>query len=258
MDKYTLKEILKVKDMSFTREEIEDIMNSELEKDPEEMDTELIDMCLDILTEEPEKKTDEEITDSSVRSDKKVKKIKLKKGLLVAAIIIILITISIPVGAKIFDIDVPEKILKIYDEYFRLSTDNGKQSQDLDSILDENDLKDVVLPKFLFSECTITNFESFNDKSITKVAFKYASKDNEIRGSVFVEKSDSYKDFIDGLPLVNDVYEKARNITVNGIDVLVFNKGYEGLIVYYIGEIEYKIKLESVTFEKTIEIASTI
>ncbi len=258
MDKYTLKEILKVKDMSFTKEEIEDIMNTELEKAPEEMDTELIDMCLDILTEEPKEKTDEKITDSSVRSGKKVKKLNFKKGLLVAAIIIILITISIPVGAKIFDIDVPEHILKIYDEYFRLSSDNGKQGQDLDSLLAENDLDNIILPRFLFLECEISKFEINYEDTIRQIKFDYNNEEQNLSGSVYIEKSDAYTDFFDGDNLVNDVYEGARIITVNGIDVLVFNKDYEGLIVYYIGEREYKIKLDGVTFDKTIEIASTI
>jgi len=75
MNSGALKEILKVKFLSFTKEEIENIMDEELEKSPEEMDTELIEMCLDILTGEPKEKAGEVLTDSPAVSDKTVKKI---------------------------------------------------------------------------------------------------------------------------------------------------------------------------------------
>ena len=49
MDKDILLQILKCDPISFTLNEIEDIMDEELNKDPDEMDSELIDMCARIL-----------------------------------------------------------------------------------------------------------------------------------------------------------------------------------------------------------------
>lgn len=258
MNSSTLKEILKVKDLSFSKEEIENIMDEELEKSPEEMDAELIDMCLDILTGVQEKKADENTSDSSAKPNKKVKTIKFKKGMLVAAIITLLITIVIPVGAKIFDIDVPESMLKVYEEYFHLDIDGDINSGDLDSLLAEHDLKDVVLPRFLFLDCKITDFEKYVEGSVTKVSFDYVDEVQNISGNVILGNSDNYVNFFDGDMLVNDQYESARRIDVNGIGVLVFNDGSKGLIVYRIEEIEYNIELYGVTFERTLEIAGTI
>ncbi len=42
-------EILKTRCVEFTREEINELMNEELDKDPDEMDLTFVDMCLDAL-----------------------------------------------------------------------------------------------------------------------------------------------------------------------------------------------------------------
>lgn len=55
MDKKTLLEILKTEPFSFTLREIEEIMDEELGKSPDDMDTELIDLCADILEREQAK-----------------------------------------------------------------------------------------------------------------------------------------------------------------------------------------------------------
>lgn len=45
----TFKEILNTKSMTFTAQEIMGIIDEELEKEPSEMDTGLIELCLDAL-----------------------------------------------------------------------------------------------------------------------------------------------------------------------------------------------------------------
>ena len=46
-----LSKVFNEKHISFTLKELEELMNYEIEKDPEEMDTDLIDMCAAILAE---------------------------------------------------------------------------------------------------------------------------------------------------------------------------------------------------------------
>ncbi len=258
MNSSTLKEILKVKDLSFSKEEIESIMDEELEKSPEEMDAELIDMCLDILTGAQERKADENISDSSAKPNKKVKTIKFKKGMLVAAIITLLITIAIPVGAKIFDIDVPESMLKVYEEYFHLDM-GSDYTEDLNSLLAENDLKDTVLPKFLFADdCEIIDFETFKEEDAIQVDFKYADEKKNLNGAVSIKDLNMHPDFFAGETLVDRQYEGAKEITVNGINVVVFNEGNETYITYSVNQIEYVIMLYGVTIEQALEIAGTL
>lgn len=49
MEQITLYDMLNVEPFKFTLREIDEMMDEELSKDPDEMDTEFIDICADIL-----------------------------------------------------------------------------------------------------------------------------------------------------------------------------------------------------------------
>lgn len=258
MNDSTLKEVLKVNFLSFSKEEIENIMEEELEKAPGEMDTELIDMCLDILMGEPNEKADEDLAASPAVSDKKAKRINFKKGILVAAIITLLLSIAIPVSANVFNIDVPENILKLYDKFFDLDLTEKKQSERLDYLLAQNDLKNLVLPQFLFTQCEISDFVKKEENFLVRAHFIFTDKENEISGKVRLDSMGTKMDFLNGEGLVNGHYEEAKQITINGINVIIFSENNNCFIIYYINELEYSIVLNGVTFDKAVEIASTL
>lgn len=258
MNDSTLKEVLKVNFLSFSKEEIENIMEEELEKAPEEMDTELIDMCLNVLTGEPKEKADENLAVSPAVSEKKAKRINFKKGILVAAIITLLISIAIPVSANVYNIDIPENILKIYDKFFELDLTDKKQGERLDYLLDENDLQHLVLPQFLFAQCEISEFEKIANDFATRAHFNFTDKENNISGRVTLASLVNEMDFLNGEMLFNGLYEEVKQLTVNGIDVVVFSENNNCFIIYYINELEYSIVLNGVTFDKAVEIASTL
>ncbi len=258
MNDSTLKEVLKVNFLSFSKEEIENIMEEELEKAPEEMDTELIDMCLDILMGEPNEKADEDLAASPAVSDKKAKRINFKKGILVAAIITLLLSIAIPVSANVFNIDVPENILKIYEKCFDLDFERGKQNKKLSVILSEYELNDIILPRYLYAHCEISDFEKFEENSVIRIRFKFCDKENNIYGGVRMDSMGTKMDFLNGETLVNGCYEEAKQLTINGINVIVFSENNSCVIVYYINDVEYSMVLNGVTFDKAVEIASTL
>lgn len=258
MNDSTLKEVLKVNFLSFSKEEIENIMEEELEKAPEEMDTELIDMCLDILMGEPKKRADEDLAASPAVSDKKAKRINFKKGILVAAIITLLLSIAIPVSANVFNIDVPENILKIYEKFFDLDFERGKQNKKLSVILSENELDDIVLPLYLYDHCEVSGFEKVKEELNTHIYFDFVEKENNINGRVKLDLMGTKMDFLNGETLVNGHYEEAKQLTVNGINVIVFVENNSCVIVYYVNNVEYSIVLNGVTIDKAVEIASTL
>ena len=258
MNDSTLKEVLKVNFLSFSKEEIENIMEEELEKAPEEMDTELIDMCLDILMGEPKKKADEDLAALPAVSDKKAKRINFKKGILVAAIIMLLISIAIPVSANVYNIDIPENILKIYEEFFALDFERGKQNKNLSVILTENELNDIILPRYLYTQCEISDFEKTDEKLLSHISFNFTCREDNIYGRVRIDSLGNGMDFLNGEGLVNGHYEEAKQITINGINVIIFSENNNCFIIYYINELEYSIVLNGVTFDKAVEIASTL
>ena len=258
MNDSTLKEVLKVNFLSFSKEEIENIMEEELEKAPEEMDTELIDMCLDILMGEPNEKADEDLAASPAVSDKKAKRINFKKGILVAAIITLLLSIAIPVSANVFNIDVPENILKLYGKFFDLDFEREIQNKDLFIILSEHELNDIILPLYLYDHCEASGFEKVKDDFVTQVHFNFLDKENDISGWVRLDSMGNEMDFLNGEMLFNGLYEEVKQLTVNGIDVVVFSENDDCFIVYSVNNVEYHIVVKGVSFNKAVEIASTL
>lgn len=258
MNDSTLKEVLKVNFLSFSKEEIENIMEEELEKAPEEMDTELIDMCLDILMGEPNEKADEDLAALPAVSDKKAKRINFKKGILVAAIITLLISIAIPVSANVYNIDISENILKIYEKCFDLDFEREIQNKDLFIILSEHELNDIILPLYLYDHCEISDFEKIENDFATRSHFNFTDKENNTSGRVTLASLVNKMDFLNGEMLFNGIYEEVKQLTVNGIDVVVFSENNNCFIIYYINELEYSIVLNGVTFDKAVEIASTL
>ena len=118
MNKEILKKILKTESVSFSYEEIQQMLDEELEKSPDEMDTQLIDLCVDVLSmqDTPEK-----------QETKKHKKISAKKVLLIAAVISIVAALAIPVAAEIPAIESQGGIIKVLENYIRVNLTGGSK-----------------------------------------------------------------------------------------------------------------------------------
>lgn len=108
---------LKTKSILFTLDEIREIMDEELEKDPSEMDTELIDLCADILVK---------AYNDTEETPKKRNRKNFSKMLLVAAIIVVsIIAIAISVSAAFIHNGVSDKIVQVYSDYFHIDLHPG-------------------------------------------------------------------------------------------------------------------------------------
>lgn len=191
-------------------------------------------------------------------SEKKAKRINFKKGILVAAIITLLISIAIPVSANVFNIDVPENILKIYGKFFELDLTDKKQGERLDYLLAENDLQQLVLPQFLFTQCEISDFVKKEENFLVRAHFIFTDKENEISGKVRLDSTENKMEFLNGEMMVDGSYNQVKQLIVNGIDVVVFSENDDCFIVYSVNNVEYHIVVKGVSFNKAVEIASTL
>ena len=115
MNRDSLLETLRYNKAKLTFEDIKEIMDEELNKEPEEMDTDLIDLCMDALEEamnKPEEVANEEINETTKKNNRKV--IRFTRALLIAAIVVVFFSIAIPVSAEYIKsnkIDVPDNII---------------------------------------------------------------------------------------------------------------------------------------------------
>ena len=65
-------------------------------------------------------------------------------------------------------------------------------------------------------------------------------------------------EFLNGEMMVDGSYNQVKQLIVNGIDVVVFSENDDCFIVYSVNNVEYHIVVKGVSFNKAVEIASTL
>ena len=261
MDKITLLEILKTEPFSFTLREIEEIMDEELSKTPDEMDTELIDICADILDKEYSKENAE-----PKANNQKVKKIKAAKVLLIAAILIVILGLSLSASAKFLNVDASEKVVKFVNNHFHVdlgneNTDENDYSNnglELISDLNEQGFENIVLPNALISEDYSAKININSWENIEKATVSFKSNTTDISGTIDITiHTNGTNSFAIGQGSMDYLYNQVKQIIVNGMDVLVFNDQTNSIIYYIDNYVEYYITLNC-DFNSAVEIAETI
>lgn len=175
MNKEILKNVLSTSSVEFTYDEINKMLNDELEKSPEEMDTELVEICIDALSNY--------IDSGNKTADKKLMPVKtkackksiVKKMFLVAAIISIVLMLAITVSANIFNIDLPEEMVKIFGDRIVLNLSEDSKEN---NTLDENGL----LSAFYSEKCVIESRSFVESRSETIIQFSV--KNSEMYGTI--------------------------------------------------------------------------
>ncbi|MGN1122895.1 MAG: hypothetical protein ACI4RR_01010 [Eubacterium sp.] len=245
MNKEILYEILNSESESLSSAEIEGILNEELDKSPEEMDTDLIDLCLDALN-----------TVDDEKLNKRKFKVRISRILIAAVIFVLLIGISIPVCAKFFSVDVPDGIVSFYNDCFKIDISNDEYIDDILGQLEQEGLENVVLPKIVFSlETTVSNYVIEDSNNSKYIDFDF--KNDNIAGHVEIQQYNTDYNFVIGNKKINSDYENIEYFDVNDISVLVFYNNGVSYINYLIDNIEYNIFIYC-DYETACQIAKTL
>lgn len=144
-------------------------------------------------------------------------------------------------------------------------TDAGEYSDtnnDLVQQIQEAGIDNVILPAVFLSdqyktEIAFTN----NDEFYTEVEIDFQNKDENISGNIVIAKHKTDDTlFIMGQGQMAEQYDTVKQITVNGMDVLVFSGNNIAPSIEYVDEItEYSIVLEdNCTFEQAVGIAESL
>lgn len=268
--------LLKDKSVEFTKEELDKIIETELEKDESEMDTELIEICLDTLNEKKQVPS------------KKSKKTSYVKFALFAAAAVALIFVNIAAFGKLNHNTPPvadkNDISSVTTETPETSTQESSASStkttatennSVDSTppeitpapilkgettnipeadkeastfsAEENILKkelkingfeNIILPKIIFENSEILNRNFTENKAEIKI------KSKEKIYNITIEKS-------------SEKIEETNVIDVNGLKVSAQSENNSSEIRYRKNNLNYKIVFES-TLEEAVRIAKTI
>lgn len=223
MNKEILKNVLRTSSVEFSYAEIEKMLNDELEKSTEEMDTELVELCIDVLSNyvnEGNKTFDKEVLPKKAKTGKKP---IAKKIFLIAAIVSVILTLSITVSANIFDIDLPEEMVKIFGD--RIVLNLSGESKENNSLYEEG-----LLSVFYSEKCVIESRSFDEDKNETKIRFSV--KDSKIYGEIVIlPYSVTDVGLIDNSIFKN--VEQIRQIVVDGIEIIVASFADEIYFVSY-------------------------
>lgn len=252
--KLSKKKLKKMIDSDFTdlsTEEIKALIQKEVDKGPDKLDTEYIDLCFELLA----------------IKGKRVKFKKPAKVLLVAAALMVVFISTVTASAQ-FNFDIPQNIAKLIDNNAEIdynlenadTTSNGYAllDSDLAKQLADYGITPVTFPAELIKDnCKITKMENTTtDKTISydaNVEFEYNGQKGNLTIHQEVEEFEST-----GVSAYNNL-KGGKMIKANGMDILVFeHDDNSSSITYKDGLTTYDILLTKSTMENAIKFAKSI
>ena len=164
---------------TFTKEEIEAIMDEELDKNPDEMDTELVEQCLAVL----------ESFDEKENQPAKKKTVRVRKVLLIAAIITVLVAVCIPVGADWINIDADSDNIQYVDGKFIIK-EGKSESYDLEYETALYGFENAVYPRVFLSEAFEIIDVSYEKLDLGDIKLSVKINGEAVNGYMDVHKYD--------------------------------------------------------------------
>lgn len=243
-------------------ENLNKIIDEEMEKSEEEMDTELIEYCLDKLSKlEAETPATEEKKGNGDSNGKHIK-LKLKKVIAVAAAIAVFLVGTLSVSAVVFDVNLFDGIVELYDDYIRINFDNTDDKADeyqllgteLAKELADNGFNEVLLPEAIFSEeyeITKIDYELGEYMSSANITLEYQDELCNINITQF-----SMEEIVPDVEFLN-VTSEIKEIKNGNITIYCFMQGDSAAVTYKDGLSIYFIQIP-LKLDDAIEFAKTI
>lgn len=261
--KFSKEELLKAADSGLTDlscKQIKKLIQKESQKNYEDINTDFIDLCFDVL-EMKQKDKSSKMSNIKISS----KKNSAKKTLIVAAVFMVFIATTLTVSAQ-FNLNIPQKIVQLIngnaeidynlenadttaDEYALLNSDLAKKLADYG-------ITPVTFPEEMINEnCNIYKIEKRTvDETISKDIYMYFEYDG-CYGNLSITQLAENLDWV-GKQSVMDVVS-GQKIQVNGMDILIFEQKDSCIIQYKDNLTEYNIYIES-NLDTALKLAESI
>ncbi len=251
-------------------EEIEALMDSEVEKPEDEMDTELVDMCAAILAKAynpgyKEEKPNEMYRpweDEKKPEAPKKKTVRFRYVLIAAAILVIVFTVALPAGARLFDNKASDGIIQFYDDFFKINLNKDEPTtaanKDAVSEMIINSLDFFMLPEVLRGDEYEKSARLTQDDLLTIFYIDVTNKSTQISGQILITQyKDKNTDMTNGQVNVSDEHRNYKQLTIDGKEIIVFGRDNTSYINYSDGTTNYQISL-GCDFDTMVSIAETI
>lgn len=255
--KLSKKKLKKMIDSDFTdlsTEEIKALIQKEVDKGPDMLDTDYIDLCFELL---------------AVKGNAKSKRVKFKKPakLIIIAAALTVIFISTVTASAQFNFDIPQSIAKLIDNNAEIdyNLENADTTADGYALLDTDLAKQladygitpVTFPEEMIKENSkITKIESISSDDISNIVSVYFYYNGQ-RGWLDIEQMSKELEST-GVCGYNNL-KGGKMIKANGMDILVFeHDDNSSSITYKDGLTTYRISLTNSTMENAIKFAKSI
>lgn len=273
MTKETLIKILSKKSMSFSEKEINEMLDAELEKAPEEMDTDFVNLCLDVLDgkygegyyAEDDNSNNQKGKHSRTKNRKKndeannkKRKIKFGKILLIAALIAAVLACSITAGAKFVHINASDDTVSYDGDHFSIDLNSNEDVSTVDDIVQTlviDGVKNVVLPSVLLNGDYVIGNYNIADNNIN---FSFNANNSETYATVNISSYSGNYSFSAGQADASDEFYSAEEIKANGFTILKFKSDDLITLIYIAYDNEYTITLHNCDSKQADKISKTI
>ncbi|MDE6111198.1 MAG: DUF4367 domain-containing protein [Eubacterium sp.] len=254
---------LKSEPMKFTYSEIEQMMDEEMAKDPDEMDTDFVDLCADVLCKALDEIEQKE-TDSNGKNNKRIK-FKLLRIVVAAIVFALMLCTAVSVAAKYVHNETSDKIVKFYEDHFSINLRNGEtcsekysdESIELISKLKDNGFDNIILPSALLTDDYTYNVDIDENDELLTAYCTYNSKNTVVHITITKHKNDE-NSILTNDTQVTAQYDSAKQLSLNGMDIIVLGGKEVSTITYVDNDTIYAIELGNNDFDSAVEIAKSI
>lgn len=243
-------------------ENLNRIIDEEMEKSEDEMNTELIEYCLDKLNKLESETPDTEEKKGNGDSNGKHIKLKIKKIIAIAAAVAVFLVGTLSVSAFVFDVNLFDGIVEIYNDYIRINFDKTDNKADTYQLLGtelakelaDNGFDTVLLPEEILSsdyEITKTDYEVTEAITSVDIIFKHKNK----TGCAYISKY-YMEEIVPDIEFLN-ITSNIEELKIGNITVYCFMQNDSAAITYRDGLSIYFIQVP-MGLEEAIEFAKTI
>ena len=246
--------------LGLSKQEIEKMLYDELEKPEDEVDCEIVDMCIELLAEiDHIKLPDTDVVPPAPPVPARKKK-RWKAALLVAAIFVLMVSATIVVSAQVFHFDIVNYVVELFSDH--VEVDYGETSQQADNYLpadtdlrkelEAHEISPVLLPDEFLKDAQIQ--AEYHVTDLSREANIHA-----VKGSDSIDMTITQyitQDLIGEGEHQGKVVD-SREITVGDIAILVLDFGDRRTISFVDNCTQYILET-TLNMDKAIQLAESI
>lgn len=253
MNKDILKKVLNTSQVELYFDEIRELLDDELSKEPEEMDTELVGLCIDVLSREKEEKsTPVSLNDISSEKNCRIRKLSVKRILIAAAVICGILCVGITVSSNVFIDELPEEMVTVYDDYIQIDLSH------VENTIPEEKLDDFIIEHAYIPQCFAeSEYQTKVPPDIGQgriISIDFLFPDTGLKGNISVDIYNRVKNSVKNI-IIPIKAEQMKYIDIKGIKAVALSSTDARVYIFYnLNDKYYSLCFEEITLDEVVKL----